>query len=544
MVQNYQEERALAQPEPEAARLATVYDWWSDGLELIFDGETQSDGKHYPCNANHWFSVGDRVLVQKVGGSYVVICKIGGPNNDDRYRVANIVKNNAPGIADLSFTMTPEGPCGLGQPQTRIISGQSYRAEPQEGRLNCREETMELKVKNKRMDTEPIRQRFTQGEALVDRPRIVLPKVYDGLDISGYAYEIRAVSDKYTMVRRPLEKAVEGDDLVLTWTVTGEFTAVSGPLTLTVVGVDEAGNEIIKLTSEKIIIREDPDGAYTAPPPNLMEDALRQMAVLQAATNAAREAAEAARVAAETARVAAETARDTAGESAGQAADSAAEADASKVEAEKVLENTQGIEDAIRLLADQAQHFANLAQQYAELASTIAYGQKGYFETPEALKAAHPEGESGWWAVVGKVGSDTRDSIWLWDSDTHQWIDSGRGTDLTNYPQWAQLGNKLLVPCTCAYDPEAHLFALTRKDVNQVLADGAELTFRPQAAYTWGDMVEFEGQAVPLEYAGSPVDVQSGAWLANRPAKLIWYADNEQGGEQNGPLRSRRKSRT
>ena len=395
---------------------------------------------------------------------------------------------------------------------------------------------MELKVRNKRLNTEPIRQRFTQGEALVDRPRIVLPKVYEGLDISGYAYEIRAVSDKDTMVRCPLDKAVDGDDLVLTWTVTGEFTAVSGPLALTVVGVDEAGNEIIKLTSEKIIIREDPDGAYTAPPPNLMEDALRQMALLQAATNTAKEAAEAARRAAE-------EARDTAGESAGQAADSAAEADVSKVEAEKVLENTLGIEDAIRLLAEQAQHFADLAQQYAELASTIAFGQKGFFENPEALKAAYPEGENGWWAVVGAVGSDTRDTIWLWDSDTTQWIDSGRGTDLTNYPQWSQLGNKLLVPCTCTYSTETHTFSLVRKNVNQVLSNGAELTFRPSADYTRGDKVEFEGEAVPLEYAGSPVDVQSGAWLANRPAKLIWYADNEQGGIPNEPLRARRRAR-
>ncbi len=109
MVKNYQEEQALKQPQPEAARLATVYDWWSDGLQLIFDGEAESDMKHYPCNANHWFDVGDRVLVQKVGGSYVVICKIGGPSNDDRYRVANIVKNNAPGIADLEFYYDTRG---------------------------------------------------------------------------------------------------------------------------------------------------------------------------------------------------------------------------------------------------------------------------------------------------------------------------------------------------------------------------------------------------------------------------------------------------
>ncbi len=396
---------------------------------------------------------------------------------------------------------------------------------------------MELKVTNKRLDTRPIGRRLTQGESLVDRPRIVLQKTYEGLDISGYSYEIRAVSDKDTLVRRPLDKTIEGDKLILLWTVTAEFTSVSGPLALTIVGMDEAGNEIIKITSDKIIIREDPEGAWTAPPPDVLNDALRQMAILQNAAVAAKNAAE-------QAQQSAEDARNTAGESAGQAADSAAEAEASKFEAEKVLENTRNIEDAIRLLAEQAQHFADLAQQYAELASTIAFGQKGYFETPEALKAAHPTGEDGWWAVVGKVGSDTRDSIWLWDGDTRQWIDSGRGTDLTNYPQWAQLGNKLLVPCTCTYNAEAHVFSLARRDVNQLLQDGAELTFLPPAGYTRGDKVEFEGREIPLEYAGSPVDAQSGAWLANRPAKLIWYADNEQGGIPNEPLRARRRTRS
>ena len=94
---------------------------------------------------------------------------------------------------------------------------------------------MELKVTNKRLDTRPIGRRLTQGESLVDRPRIVLQKTYEGLDISGYSYEIRAVSDKDTLVRRPLDKTVEGDKLILLWTVTAEFTSVSGPLALTIV---------------------------------------------------------------------------------------------------------------------------------------------------------------------------------------------------------------------------------------------------------------------------------------------------------------------
>ena len=75
-----------------------------------------------------------------------------------------------------------------------------------------------------------------------------------------------------------------------------------------------------------------------------------------------------------------------------------------------------------------------------------------------------------------------------------------------------------------------------------MLQDGAELTFIPPAGYTQGDTIEFEGAEISLEYAGSPVDVQPGAWLAGHPAKLIWYVDNEQGGSQNEPLPSRRRA--
>lgn len=48
---------------------------------------------------------------------------------------------------------------------------------------------------------------------------------------------------------------------------------------------------------------------------------------------------------------------------------------------------------------------------------------KGFFTSPEALIAAHPEGEPGWFAIVGRVGEP--DSIWIWDVDGAAWIDTG-----------------------------------------------------------------------------------------------------------------------
>ena len=80
IISSYQEEKALERPRTEAARLATVAA--ADparGLTLVLDGEQISDGKYYPCSDGGLFRIGDRVLVQKVSGSYVVICRIGRP---------------------------------------------------------------------------------------------------------------------------------------------------------------------------------------------------------------------------------------------------------------------------------------------------------------------------------------------------------------------------------------------------------------------------------------------------------------------------------
>lgn len=57
--------------------LATVAGVYSDGIVLRIDGaETK---KHYLVNASQSFSVGDRVKVAKISGTYIVEYKIGKP---------------------------------------------------------------------------------------------------------------------------------------------------------------------------------------------------------------------------------------------------------------------------------------------------------------------------------------------------------------------------------------------------------------------------------------------------------------------------------
>ena len=68
------------------------------------------------------------------------------------------------------------------------------------------------------------------------------------------------------------------------------------------------------------------------------------------------------------------------------------------------------------------------AKYYAGLAQQVSQGAVGYYETDAALKAAHPAGQNGQWAIVGAT-----DTIWIWDSDTSDWVDSGSNMDLSQY---------------------------------------------------------------------------------------------------------------
>lgn len=67
-------------------------------------------------------------------------------------------------------------------------------------------------------------------------------------------------------------------------------------------------------------------------------------------------------------------------------------------------------------------------KEYFEQVRTITIGAQGWYATPEALMAAVPIGENGWWAVVG-----TTDTIWTWDSDTGTWKDSSQSVDVSDF---------------------------------------------------------------------------------------------------------------
>lgn len=108
---------------------------------------------------------------------------------------------------------------------------------------------------------------------------------------------------------------------------------------------------------------------------------------------------------------------------------SAAQAAASeRAKAEQAATNAAGSEKKAK--ASETESAKNLqgTKEYFEQVRTITIGAQGWYATPEALKAAVPVGENGWWAVVG-----TTDTIWTWDGDTGAWVDTRKEVDLSDY---------------------------------------------------------------------------------------------------------------
>ena len=136
-------------------------------------------------------------------------------------------------------------------------------------------------------------------------------------------------------------------------------------------------------------------------------------------------------------------------------------------------------------------------KEYFEQVRTITIGAQGWYATPEALKAAVPVGENGWWAVVG-----TTDTIWTWDGDTGAWVDTRKEVDLSDYLTQDQI-RKLLEQ----YMPLRPATATTLGGVKvgsglTVDADGTLSADSALAAYPVGSIYQSTDAASPAALFG------------------------------------------
>lgn len=115
------------------------------------------------------------------------------------------------------------------------------------------------------------------------------------------------------------------------------------------------------------------------------------------------------------------------------------------------------------------------AKYYAALAQQVSQGAVGWYPNYEALYAAHDTGYDGNWAIVG----DT-DTIWVWDSDTGVWKDTGESSKFANYYDKAQIDAKLPKPVTVTVAASAW----TSGDYSVAWDDGTSTSYTQCATVT------------------------------------------------------------
>lgn len=146
---------------------------------------------------------------------------------------------------------------------------------------------------------------------------------------------------------------------------------------------------------------------------------------------AARDDANTSKTAAAGSAAAAKKDAQTASSAASTATGAASTAKTSETNAGTSASNAKGSET-------KSGEYLQATKEYFEQVRTITLGAQGWYETSDALTAAVPVGENGWWAVVG-----TTDSIWVWDRDTNAWRDSMVTVNMSDYYTRTQVDKKL-----------------------------------------------------------------------------------------------------
>lgn len=153
------------------------------------------------------------------------------------------------------------------------------------------------------------------------------------------------------------------------------------------------------------------------------------------------------------------------------------------------------------------------AKYYAQIAQQVAQGGVGYYETPDALRAAHPTGQAGNWAIVGST-----DTIWVWDTDTGDWVDSHGNIDLSNYYTKTEANARFSamssgVP-TVSATKEQNYFDIELPSTNQFV-------IVPNAAYATGDTFRIAGRAVAAMLPNGD-SLPDAFFAANAKVMCLW----------------------
>lgn len=123
------------------------------------------------------------------------------------------------------------------------------------------------------------------------------------------------------------------------------------------------------------------------------------------------------------------------------------------------------------------------AKYYAALAQQVSQGAVGWYPNYEALYAAHDTGYDGNWAIVG----DT-DTIWVWDSDTGVWKDTGESSKFANYYDKTQIDALLTAMKSKFKTVTVAASAWTSGDYSVTWDDGTSTTYTACATVEVADI--------------------------------------------------------
>ena len=111
-----------------------------------------------------------------------------------------------------------------------------------------------LTANQKYIDTANIKHLLGAGEKNADKIQIAVDRYYHQTDLSDRLFTLRAVNSGGGLVMQNLEKEVTESQIILTWTITEDFTAVSGELLPEIVGQKD-DTVVIKYEMTPMIVR-------------------------------------------------------------------------------------------------------------------------------------------------------------------------------------------------------------------------------------------------------------------------------------------------
>ena len=111
-----------------------------------------------------------------------------------------------------------------------------------------------LTANQKYIDTANIKHLLGAGEKNADKIQIAVDRYYHQTDLSDCLFTLRAVNSGGGLVMQNLEKEVTESQIILTWTITEDFTAVSGELLPEIVGQKD-DTIVIKYEMTPMVVR-------------------------------------------------------------------------------------------------------------------------------------------------------------------------------------------------------------------------------------------------------------------------------------------------